>query len=147
MAGVFKFACVVLAFMVVAAPYAAEGALTCGQVDGKMAPCLGYLMGRPIASNCCQNVVALLGMAKSTPDRQAACNCLKNAAKSMTGIKMANAAALPRLCKVNIPYSISPNTDCANNVAVGVAVEFSISSCNQIESDQIRSDHGYVTSC
>ncbi|KAI3925078.1 hypothetical protein MKW98_009728 [Papaver atlanticum] len=113
MAAVFKLVCVLLAFMVVSAPYAAEGTLTCGQVASKMAPCLGFLMGGAMSSGCCPGVKGLLGMAKATPDRQAACNCLKNAAKSMSGIKMANAAALPKQCGVNIPYQISPATDCA----------------------------------
>ncbi|KAI3956596.1 hypothetical protein MKW92_034325 [Papaver armeniacum] len=113
MAAVFKLACVVLAFMVVAAPYAAEGAITCPTVTQKMAPCLGYLLGGAVSPNCCPNVVSLLGMAKSTPDRQAACGCLKTAAKAMPNLNMAKAAALPGLCKVNIPYKISPTTDCS----------------------------------
>ncbi|KAI3952808.1 hypothetical protein MKX01_006851 [Papaver californicum] len=113
MAGVFKLACLVLAFMVVAAPYAAEGTLSCSDVTVKMAPCLGYLLGGVASPNCCPNVRALLSMAKSTPDRQAACGCLKNSAKSMPNIRMDKAAGLPGLCKVNIPYKISPTTDCA----------------------------------
>ncbi|XP_026457123.1 non-specific lipid-transfer protein-like [Papaver somniferum] len=113
MAAVFKLVCVLLAFMVVSAPYAAEGALTCGQVASKMTPCLGFLLGNPMSPGCCPGVKGLLAMAKSTPDRQAACNCLKGAAKSMSGINMAKAAALPKQCGVNIPYQISPATDCA----------------------------------
>ncbi|MCL7049336.1 hypothetical protein MKW94_010664 [Papaver nudicaule] len=112
MAAVFKLACLVLAFMVVAAPYSAEATITCSTVTSKMAPCLGFLLGGALAPSCCPGVKGLLNMASSTPDRQAACTCLKNAAKAMTNIKMANAAALPGKCGVNIPYKISPATDC-----------------------------------
>ncbi|MCL7037288.1 hypothetical protein MKW94_002402 [Papaver nudicaule] len=113
MAARLKLACVVLACMVVAAPYyAAEGAITCGMVTSKMAPCLGYLKGGALATGCCPGVKSLLGAAQTTPDRQAACNCLKSAAGSIAGINFANAASLPSKCGVNIPYKISPSTDC-----------------------------------
>ncbi|XP_026384733.1 non-specific lipid-transfer protein 1-like [Papaver somniferum] len=113
MAAVIKLAYVVLAFMVVAAPYAAEGTLTYGQVAGKVGSCLGYLKGGDLNPDCCPGVKGLLAMAKTKDDRQAVCRCLKYAVQSVTGIKMANVVALPGKCDVTIPYKISPATDCA----------------------------------
>ena len=45
-------------------------------------------------------------------DRQTACNCLKRAANSVSGINLDLAGVLPQRCGVNIPYKISPSTDC-----------------------------------
>ncbi|XP_047254554.1 non-specific lipid-transfer protein 2-like isoform X2 [Capsicum annuum] len=85
-----KIACFVLLCMVVVAPYAA--ALSCGQVTSAMAPCVPYL----------------------TPaDRKTACTCLKSAANAIKGIDAGKAAGLPAACGVNIPYKISPSTDCS----------------------------------
>ncbi|XP_026459142.1 non-specific lipid-transfer protein 5-like [Papaver somniferum] len=113
MAAAFKLACVVLAFMVVAAPYAAEGTLSCDQVTGTVRPCLGYLLGGDLSPDCCPGVIDLHDMAETTADRQAACVCLKKAAMFfMTRIKKANAFALPGKCGVTIPYKFTPDFDC-----------------------------------
>ncbi|KAJ1419251.1 Plant lipid transfer protein/Par allergen [Sesbania bispinosa] len=111
-----KFACVIVAVMCMAAPMA-EAAISCGMVTGSLAPCMGYLQGGagPSAA-CCNGVKKLNGAAQTTPDRQAACNCLKNAAGSISGLNAANAAALPGKCGVNIPYKISTSTNCATYV-------------------------------
>ncbi|KAI3511553.1 hypothetical protein L1887_18708 [Cichorium endivia] len=103
--------CVVLACMVVAAPYAE--AISCGQVFSSLGPCLGYLTnGGAVPQGCCSGVAALNNAATSTPDRQTACGCLKSAYAANSGIKPSNAASLPSKCGVNIPYKISPDTDC-----------------------------------
>ncbi|KVH94909.1 non-specific lipid-transfer protein-like [Cynara cardunculus var. scolymus] len=105
--------CVVVACMVVATPYA-EAAISCGQVVGKLAPCLNYLrVGGAVSSACCNGVKGLNGAAQSTPDRKTACGCLKNAYASNSGINPSYASGLPGKCGVSIPYKISPNTDCA----------------------------------
>ncbi|KAI3890241.1 hypothetical protein MKX03_021245 [Papaver bracteatum] len=119
MAAVFKLAlCVLLAFMVVAAPYAAQGTLTCLQVGGKVGSCLGYLKGGHLDPDCCPGVKGLLAMAKTKDDRQAVCRCLKDAVKYIPNIKMDNVVALPGKCNVTIPYS--PTTDCAKYVLFSV---------------------------
>ncbi|XP_076881403.1 non-specific lipid-transfer protein-like [Bidens hawaiensis] len=103
--------CVVVTCMVVAAPYAE--ALSCGQVSSSLAPCIVYLTkGGVVPPACCNGVKSLNGAAKTTPDRQTACNCLKSAYGSINGINAANAAGLPSKCGVSIPYKISPSTDC-----------------------------------
>ncbi|KAI7743456.1 hypothetical protein M8C21_011307 [Ambrosia artemisiifolia] len=100
---------VVVACMVVAAPYAE--AISCGQVTGKLVSCYGYLTkGGSVPPACCSGVKGLNSLAKTTPDRQAICNCLKSAASS--SINAGYAASLPGKCGVNIPYKISPSTDC-----------------------------------
>ncbi|MCL7051725.1 hypothetical protein MKW94_019102 [Papaver nudicaule] len=103
--------------MTAVAPFAAEGAITCGMVTSKMAPCLGYLTGGALSPSCCQGVESLLAAAQTTPDRQTTCNCLKTASGSIAGINYDNAASLPSTCGVNIPYEISPTTDCTTYVS------------------------------
>ncbi|KAK6778278.1 hypothetical protein RDI58_024996 [Solanum bulbocastanum] len=108
---VSKIACIVLLCMVVVAPHAE--ALTCGQVVSSVTPCLPYLTGRGPLGGCCGGVKDLLGKAQTTADRQTACTCLKSAASSLRGIDLGKAASLPSTCSVNIPYKISPSTDCS----------------------------------
>ncbi|KAI3962027.1 hypothetical protein MKX01_039849 [Papaver californicum] len=112
MAAMLKLACLVLASMVVVAPYAAEGAISCGTVVSKLTPCLSYLTGGAISSGCCSGVKSLLAAAQTSADRKAACSCLKSASGGIAGINYGNAASLPGKCGVSIPYKISPSTDC-----------------------------------
>ncbi|KAI3952811.1 hypothetical protein MKX01_006854 [Papaver californicum] len=127
MAAMLKLACLVLACMVVVAPYAAEGALSCGTVVSKMTPCLSYLQGGAIGSGCCPGVKSLLALAQTTPDRKTACNCLKSASGSIPGINFGNAASLPSKCGVSIPYKISPSTDCTKKmINISIAYSYSV---------------------
>ncbi|PWA41078.1 plant lipid transfer protein/Par allergen [Artemisia annua] len=114
MAGVLmKMACVVVACMVVFAPNA-NAVITCGQVTAGLLPCLGYLRnGGPVPAACCNGVKGLNNAAKSPVDRKSACNCLKNSYNAIGGINGGNAGTLPGKCGVNIPYKISPSTDCS----------------------------------
>ncbi|CAH9134705.1 unnamed protein product [Cuscuta epithymum] len=108
------FCAAVLCMVVVAAPHA-EAAITCGQVSQKLAPCLAYLKsgtGLPTAG-CCGGVKSLAGSATTTADRKTACGCLKSLSNSITGLNLGAAAGLPGKCGVNVPYKISPSTDCS----------------------------------
>ncbi|KAK3015326.1 hypothetical protein RJ639_007269 [Escallonia herrerae] len=110
--GMLKVACVVVMCMVMTAPYA-KAAVSCGMVASNVAPCIGYLQkGGPVPANCCSGVRKLASAATTTPDRQAVCKCLKSAAGNVPGVNLSNAAGLPGKCGVNIPYKISPSTDC-----------------------------------
>ncbi|PHT70185.1 Non-specific lipid-transfer protein 2, partial [Capsicum annuum] len=109
-----KIACFVLFCMMVVAPHAE--ALTCSQVTSGVAPCLPYLTGRGPLGGCCVGIKGLLGAAKTPADRKTACTCLKSAANAIKGIDAAKAAGLPAACGVNIPYKISPSTDCSKYV-------------------------------
>ncbi|KAF5820258.1 putative plant lipid transfer protein/Par allergen [Helianthus annuus] len=88
-------------------------AVTCGQVVGAVAPCLGYLRngGNPPA-RCCNGIKGLWNQARTTADRKAICNCLKSASSSYCGVSGNYTASLPGKCGVNLPYKISPSTDC-----------------------------------
>ncbi|KAF7143614.1 hypothetical protein RHSIM_Rhsim05G0230200 [Rhododendron simsii] len=111
--GMVKLACVVLMCMVVTAPHA-QAAVTCGTVLTSLQPCLGYLRsGGAVPLPCCNGVKSLYSAAKTTADRQTACNCLKSASGQVGGINPGYASSLPKSCGVNIPYKISPSTDCA----------------------------------
>ncbi|XP_057489283.1 non-specific lipid-transfer protein 2-like [Actinidia eriantha] len=108
----YKVACMAVLCMVAVAPYTEAAINGCGAVQGKMAPCLGYLRGGLLTGQCCSGVKGLNSMASSTSDRQKACQCLQAAAKTIPNINPASAASLPGKCGVNIPYKISPSTDC-----------------------------------
>ncbi|OVA17275.1 Plant lipid transfer protein/Par allergen [Macleaya cordata] len=115
---VFKMVCVVLACMVVAAPYAAEGALSCGTVASKLAPCINYLkVGGALPKTCCDGVKGLKAAAQTPADRKTACGCLKSAASGIAGINLGLAGSLPGKCGVSIPYKISPSTDCSKYIS------------------------------
>jgi hypothetical protein len=103
-------AAVALALML-AAPAVA---ITCGQVDTAVRPCLPFARGEPGPSaECCTGVKNVHNQARSTADRQTACNCLKSVAAGISGLNLGNAAAIPSKCGVKIPYTISPNIDCS----------------------------------
>ncbi|KAB2008853.1 hypothetical protein ERO13_D10G116400v2 [Gossypium hirsutum] len=109
-----KLTCVVVFCMVVGAPLA-QGAISCGQITSALAPCIAYLKGNGAGSAppaCCNGIRSLNSAAKTTPDRQAACSCIKSAATGISGINYSTAAGLPGKCGINIPYKISPSTDC-----------------------------------
>ena len=112
--GVVKLACVLVICMVVAG---GEAAITCGQVVSKLTPCLTYLRnGGAVPPGCCTGIKALNSAAKTTADRQDACNCMKTLSKSYTGLNLGLASGLPGKCGVSIPYKISPSTDCSKYV-------------------------------
>ena len=55
------------------------------------------------------------GTEAQTPvDRQGVCRCIKNAigGVSFSSNNLNNAQSLPAKCGVNLPYSISPSTNC-----------------------------------
>ncbi|GMN40565.1 hypothetical protein TIFTF001_009786 [Ficus carica] len=108
-----KIACVVVVAMVVAAP-AAE-ALSCGTVSSSLAQCIAYARssGGTVPTACCNGIRTLNSLAKTSQDRKDACACLKSAAGRISGLNLSLIAGLPGKCGVNIPYKISPSTDCS----------------------------------
>ncbi|KAL4606457.1 hypothetical protein ACB092_09G104500 [Castanea dentata] len=111
---VLKLTCLAVMCMVIGAPVA-QAAISCGQVQSSLVACISYLRsgGSPTQA-CCNGVKSLNNAAKTTADRQAACECLKTAAGSISGLSPANAASLPGKCGVNVPYKISTSTNCKN---------------------------------
>ncbi|KFK36745.1 hypothetical protein AALP_AA4G164400 [Arabis alpina] len=116
MAGLMKLACLVFACMIVAGPITSNAALGCGQVNSAVAPCIGYILqGGAVTPGCCNGIRRLNGAARTTPDRKAACQCLKNAAAALgPGLNAGRAAGLPRACGVSVPFPISTSTNCNN---------------------------------
>ncbi|KAK4418844.1 Non-specific lipid-transfer protein 2 [Sesamum alatum] len=114
MAVVIKALCVALiaAVLIVAVVPPAEAALSCGTVISYLGPCLPYVTDQGPLGGCCGGVKQLYVAARTTPDRQSACNCLKYLAGNYKRVNLQKAARLPKQCGVNIPYKISPSTDC-----------------------------------
>ncbi|GFY82443.1 hypothetical protein Acr_02g0006830 [Actinidia rufa] len=93
----YKVACIaVLCIVALAvAPYA-EATITCGTVQSKLAPCLTYLKnGGMLPAKCCSGVKELNSLASTTPDRQQACQCIKNTAQKIPGLHPGLASGLP----------------------------------------------------
>ncbi|KAG8391535.1 hypothetical protein BUALT_Bualt01G0197800 [Buddleja alternifolia] len=90
-------------------------AVSCGQVDAELIPCVSYLTGRGGDSpspGCCAAVKTVKGMAQSTPDKRALCSCLKAAANNYADLKDAAAQSLPAKCSVQMDVPISRSVDC-----------------------------------
>ncbi|KAJ8511007.1 hypothetical protein OPV22_001441 [Ensete ventricosum] len=103
-----------LACLLLLAPHAAQAAISCGQVISYLIPCLGYAQGTgPLTERCCSGVRGLNDAAQTTTDRQATCNCLKRSAAGVSGIQPGLISGIPSKCGINVPYRISPSTDCS----------------------------------
>ena len=104
--------------LLAAAATTSEAAITCGQVSSAISPCLSYARGQGSApsAGCCSGVKSLNNAARSTADKRTACNCLKNAARGISGLNAGNAASIPSKCGVNVPYTISTSTDCSRYI-------------------------------
>lgn len=117
--GVVKAVCMVVCMVlctVACAPSKARAQVTCNQVENYLTPCISYVAnGGSVPANCCNGIRTLYGLAQTTPDRQSVCNCLKQAVAQLppySGFNVGLAAGLPGKCGVNLPYKISPSTDC-----------------------------------
>ena len=108
----------VVAAAVVVLAATSEAAITCGQVSSAISPCLSYARGQGSApsAGCCSGVKSLNNAARSTADKRTACNCLKNAARGISGLNAGNAASIPSKCGVSVPYTISTSTDCSRYI-------------------------------
>ncbi|KAK4796637.1 hypothetical protein SAY86_028963 [Trapa natans] len=111
--GVLKLACALFAAAAVVLPVA-EAVISCGQVAATIAPCIPYVRssGGPVPMACCGGVKSLNSAIGATPDRQAACKCLKAAAGSIPGINYGLAEGIPAKCGVPMPFKISLSTNC-----------------------------------
>ncbi|MFQ6633240.1 hypothetical protein Gotur_010432 [Gossypium turneri] len=90
-----------------------QAAVTCKQVNDALAACVPYLTNGGVPSTpCCNGVGELRTSAVTTADRQAACNCVKQAAARIPTIKEDDAATLPAKCHVQVDFPISKNTNC-----------------------------------
>ncbi|XP_066316540.1 non-specific lipid-transfer protein 2-like [Miscanthus floridulus] len=109
---------VVVAAVLLAAATTSEAAVTCGQVNSAIGPCLAYARssGSSPSAACCSGVRTLNYAARSPTDMRAACNCLKSTAERVSDLNVGNAASIPSKCGVSIPYTISSSIDCSRYV-------------------------------
>ncbi|XP_072993096.1 non-specific lipid-transfer protein A-like [Typha latifolia] len=93
-----------------------SNAISCGDVDMCLLPCVSYLTGqRPTpAAACCDGVNKLKSMATTTPDRRYACNCMKQAASHFASISDDAVSNLPTACGTPLPFPISLKFDCSS---------------------------------
>ncbi|XP_055819346.1 non-specific lipid-transfer protein 1-like [Solanum dulcamara] len=92
-----------------------DATVTCNTVYSSLEPCLPYVLsgGSSVPLECCNGLKSLLNTARIKADRQSVCKCIKSVASSANGVQIGRAAQLPGICKVNVPYQISPNVDCS----------------------------------
>ncbi|EYU40720.1 hypothetical protein MIMGU_mgv1a025606mg [Erythranthe guttata] len=89
-------------------------AVSCGELQSSLAPCLSYLTGGGEPSeSCCGGLRSASGSIQSTQDRQTACYCMKSAASCTYNVPTDAAASLPGKCGVSVGMTISPNVDCS----------------------------------
>ncbi|XP_010540223.1 PREDICTED: non-specific lipid-transfer protein A-like [Tarenaya hassleriana] len=90
-----------------------QAAITCGEVDRSLVPCIVYLQngGSPSAA-CCAGVRNIEAITPTTTDRQVACECLKLAAQNYPNFKEDAASTLPAKCGVTFNIPISKATNC-----------------------------------
>ncbi|GER43250.1 non-specific lipid-transfer protein [Striga asiatica] len=110
MAGIFKILKAVVCILAVVSSAVSVDALGCTQVAQYLSPCIPYVMGQGPIGNCCGGVKGLYSAAGTSADRQDVCKCLKSMASN---VDLDKAASLPSQCGVDVPYEISPSTDCA----------------------------------
>ncbi|WOL18011.1 hypothetical protein Cni_G26804 [Canna indica] len=109
---------VVAGLLIAAGPPAVRADVTsCGQVIGYLMGCLNYAQGMgPLTGTCCSGVRDLNTAARTKEDRQTTCRCLKQSAGAVQGLQLSTISQIPAKCGVNVPYSISPTTDCSKQV-------------------------------
>ncbi|CAH8386485.1 unnamed protein product [Eruca vesicaria subsp. sativa] len=112
MASALRFlTCLVTVFIVASV----GAAISCGTVVQSVSPCIKYLTGRgDLSPACCGGVRDLNAIARTTPDRQVACECLQAVAKKIPGFNPIRASDLPGKCGVSLPFPISISTNCDN---------------------------------
>ncbi|XP_057435392.1 non-specific lipid-transfer protein 1-like [Lotus japonicus] len=110
---VLKFASLAVMVMVLGSPFA-DAALPCGQLTFTVAPCIGYLRNPTptVPAACCNGIRDILRQAKTVPDRQGVCRCLKSTVYNLPGINLPALASVPGKCGAKLSYKISPSIDC-----------------------------------
>ncbi|OVA09213.1 Plant lipid transfer protein/Par allergen [Macleaya cordata] len=108
------FVCVMAVLAMVQLMVEPSQAIDCADVDRSLVPCMPYLTGGAAqpAAGCCAGVKQLTAMATTTPDKRAACNCVKEAASHYQNIKDDAATGLPTKCGIPLSFPISKNIDC-----------------------------------
>ncbi|KAL6876434.1 hypothetical protein ACP4OV_013006 [Aristida adscensionis] len=87
--------------------------IQCPDVLRDMNPCLSYLQGKDDdpSADCCAGVTTLADDADTQAERQATCECLKDAYYQFNAV-LSRAQALPGKCGISLSFTISPDVDC-----------------------------------
>jgi len=98
----------------------ANAALSCGQIQLTVAPCIGYLRtpGPSIPAPCCNGIRSVYNQAKTTADRQGVCRCLKSTTLSLPGLNLPALAGAPAKCGLNLPNKVTPSIDCNTYISL-----------------------------
>ncbi|KAL5705899.1 hypothetical protein ACHQM5_024131 [Ranunculus cassubicifolius] len=108
-----NLSCFLLASMVITAPFA-EGKINCSDVKRGVNSCRFFVRGQGnVPPTCCNGLRQLQRNARTTPDRQATCACLKQASINLGGVIWSKAESLPGICRLYVPYKISREIDCS----------------------------------
>ncbi|KAL7090772.1 hypothetical protein ACP275_12G062400 [Erythranthe tilingii] len=94
-------------------------AVSCGELQSSLAPCLSYLTGGGEPSeSCCGGLRSASGTEQciSTQDRQTVCYCMKSAA-STYNVPTDAAATLPGKCGVSVGMTLAPTLTAASTIS------------------------------
>ncbi|CAA7051028.1 unnamed protein product [Microthlaspi erraticum] len=89
--------------------------MSCDSVMGELNPCISFvLQGGTISTSCCNGVTMLNNQAQTSAQRRSVCRCIKY---DINGVpfspkQLDNALNIPSKCGVDLPYRISPATNC-----------------------------------
>ncbi|KAF9683927.1 hypothetical protein SADUNF_Sadunf04G0064800 [Salix dunnii] len=84
-----KLVCAVIMCIVLGAAPLAHAAKSGGQVFTVLSSCIGYAKGGGALNASCYNGMrALNSAARTTPDRQQTCGCVKSLVRSVPGVTM-----------------------------------------------------------
>ncbi|KAM0877897.1 hypothetical protein ACQ4PT_035192 [Festuca glaucescens] len=101
-----------VAAMLLAVPHTAGAAISCGQVNAALSPCILYARGLAPAPSaaCCGGVKSLHCARRGDEDH---CR-LKMATGRMSGLNNGNTDNIPAKCGVSVPYGdSSASVDCS----------------------------------
>ncbi|KAH7837660.1 hypothetical protein Vadar_016426 [Vaccinium darrowii] len=90
-----------------------EAGIQCNTVSQKAASCVMYATGKDKSPSkmCCSGLADLVKSVGSPEDKKQICRCLKSSAKNL-GIKDQFLSQIPKLCKINVGFAVSTNTNC-----------------------------------
>ncbi|KAL6567227.1 hypothetical protein OROGR_000895 [Orobanche gracilis] len=89
-------------------------AITCGAVDMKAAPCIGFATGRETkpSAGCCSGLQQLAWTVKTVYDKKAVCRCLKAGVRHFSGVQDKYLRQIPAACRIRLGFPVSVNIDC-----------------------------------
>ncbi|KAL5860864.1 hypothetical protein ACOSQ4_002160 [Xanthoceras sorbifolium] len=92
-------------------------AISCGEVNSLLSPCLSFVTrssGGSPSGSCCANVGDLKARAPFPNDKRVVCQCIKDQARRFQNPSsiMNRASQIPSFCRVDVSVPNNPNFDC-----------------------------------